>query len=268
MKIALRSIPAAASLALLAACGGSGNAALSKTFTYGAAQAPSSSESSATSSAQTNLSAAAGFSAHPDMDKGTAIFGFATALADGALGSATYGMAHPGPDDISRGLRRAGNLNSACVTATSNSVSFNNCSVSEAGYNVTLNGSITATADSVTWGITAGFSGTDQGYTINISMHYSGTMTVTASKITGNGLFDIGGSISGNGQSANFGMATAAIVDLTYQSSPSFCVTSGSVEVKRVWTARPSGASASQLKDAAVKITWTGCNAFTVAHSQ
>ena len=58
-------------------------------------------------------------------------------------------MPHPGGEDISRGLRRAGNINQACVTVTSNSVTFNNCSDSEAGYNVTLNGSITGTANSV-----------------------------------------------------------------------------------------------------------------------
>src|SRR5205807_8959438 len=117
----------------------------------------------------------------------------------------------------------------------------------EAGYNVTLNGSITATANSVTWGISASFSGTDQGYSINMGMHYSGTMAVTATKITGNGLFDIGISVSGNGQSASAGMATAALVDLTYQSAPSFCITNGSVEVKRVWTARPAGSSAADF---------------------
>ena len=159
MKIVLRGMSAAASIALLAACGGSsGNAALSKTFNYGAAQAPSSSESSAASSAQTNLSAAAGFSSSPSMEKGEAIFGFATALADGALGGTAYGLAHPSGETISNGLRRAAQITSACVTG-------------------------------------------------------------------------------------------------------------GSVEVKRVWTARPAGSTAADFKDVAAKITWTGCNALTVAHS-
>src|SRR5258705_4755133 len=60
-------ISAAALLALLAACGGSsGNAALSKSFTYGAASAPNSQESAAASTAQTNLSSTRSFSTQAD----------------------------------------------------------------------------------------------------------------------------------------------------------------------------------------------------------
>ena len=62
-------------------------------------------------------------------------------------------------------------------------------------------------------------------------------------------------------------MATAALVDLTYQSAPSFCITNGSVEVKRVWTQKPQGASGPQFNDAAVKLSWTACNAVQVSHS-
>jgi hypothetical protein len=105
--------------------------------------------------------------------------------------------------------------------------------------------------------------------TFNISHHQAGSFALTATKITGNSTSEFGGSISGQGQNINFGLATAAIVDLSYQTSPSFCVTSGSVEVKRVWTQKPSGASGAAFADGAVKLSWapgTGCGTLTVAH--
>ena len=91
---------------------------------------------------------------------------------------------------------------------------------------------------------------------------------MTASKITGNATSDFGGTVSGQGQSIGFGVATAAVVDLTYQTTPSCCVTGGTVEVKRVWTQKPQGATGPQFADLGVKLTWSGCNAFQVAHSQ
>src|SRR5712691_385495 len=267
MKIDLRNVAAAASIALLAACGGSsGNAALSKTFTYGAAQSPSSSEQSAASTAQVDLSNTAGFNSSPDPTKGAAFFSFATDLGNLAF-SGSGVPAFPRDADISHALTSA-QFNSACTTVSGNTVTFSNCSQSESGYNFTFNGTISASAGTVTWGITASFSGTSQGYTFNLNMHFAGTMTVTATKITGNGVSEFSGTVSGNGQSVSFGLATAALVDLTYQSSPSFCITAGSVEVKRVWTQKPQGASGSTYADAAVKIVWTGCNVLTVAHSQ
>src|SRR5260370_1970929 len=75
------------SLAVLAACGGSsGNAALSRSFNYGASQAPSTSEQSAASSAQTSLSQTASFSSAPDGTKGQPIIGFSEVIG-AALGS-------------------------------------------------------------------------------------------------------------------------------------------------------------------------------------
>jgi hypothetical protein len=270
MKIDLRNVAAAASIALLAACGGSsGNAALAKTFTYGAAQAPSSAESQAATTAQTNLSATAGFNSAPDATKGQAFFAFATDLADGALGATAYGIAPPqGGANFSRSLRSAQFSTATCSTVTATSVTFNSCTYTQGTFTITVNGSITASAGSVTWGVDVTLSGTSNGVTVNFLAHNTGTISVTATKITGNSLAEFSGSASGNGQSVSFGLATAAVIDLTYQSSPSFCITAGSVEVKRVWTQKPQGASGSTYADAAVKIVWTGCNVLTVAHSQ
>ncbi len=83
----------------------------------------------------------------------------------------------------------------------------------------------------------------------------------------GNATSDFGGSVSASGQTVSFGFATAVVIDVTLQTTPTVCVTSGTIEVKRVWTAKPNGASGAGFADAGVKLTWSGCNAVTVAHS-
>ncbi len=97
-----------------------------------------------------------------------------------------------------------------------------------------------------------------------MSVHQSGSIAVTATKISGKALSEFAGTVTNRGQSVSFGLATAALMDLTYQSSPTSCVTGGTLEVKRVWTQKPSGVSGAD--DAAVKLSWTGCNAVQIAH--
>ncbi|TMA30874.1 MAG: hypothetical protein E6J88_05005, partial [Deltaproteobacteria bacterium] len=135
----------AAPLALLAACGSSGNAALSKTFNYDAAQAPTTAEQSAGSSAQTSVSSTASFSGTPTAENGAALAGVALDLAGAALGDAAFGMASPGA--IKGALTRAADAGfDTCATVAANKVTFNNCVQTESGFSVSLNGSITATA--------------------------------------------------------------------------------------------------------------------------
>lgn len=257
---------ALASLALVTslACGGNGtNAALSRTFSYGSPQPATGAESSAATSAQASLSSAASFSATPSASSAAAVLGFAAVLSDAALGSSGFAMPRGGP---SGALRQAADF-SACTTVVGDTVTFTNCSDSSTGFAMNLNGSITASAGKVSWSIAGSFSGSQNGETFNIDIHEAGSFTITATQVTGSATYDIGGSISAQGASASFGLSAATIVDLTYQTSPGFCVTSGTVEVKRVWTAKPQGASG--LADAGVKIAWSACNGpVTVAHSQ
>jgi hypothetical protein len=264
-------LSAATSIAVLAACGGSiGNAALSKTFTYGAPTAATTQESAAASSAQTQLSGTAGFSSAPGATNGAAVIAFADSLAASALGSAGVPMAvAPSGSGISRALTN-GDVYSTCTTVTASSVTFNNCQIVSSGITVTISGSISVSANTVSWNISGGVSGTNatSGFTVNVAHQQSGSLTVTATKVTGDAVSRISGSVSGQGQTMNFGVDSAVLVDLTYQASP-FCVTAGSVEVKRVWTLKPNGASGPPFNDAAVKLSWTGCNVpVQVAHSQ
>jgi hypothetical protein len=264
-------LSAAMSIAVLAGCGGSvGNAALSKAFTYGAPATPTTQETAAATSAQSQLSGTASFGSAPGATSGAAIIAFADSLAASALGSSGVPMAvAPSGSGSARALTNA-DVYSTCTTTTASSVTFNNCQIVSSGYTVTISGTISVSANTVSWNISGGVSGTDAatGIAVNVSHRQSGSLTVTATKVTGDAVSSISGSVSAQGQTVNFGVDSAVLVDLTYQGSP-FCVTAGSVEVKRVWTQKPNGASGPAYNDAAVKLTWTGCNApVQVAHSQ
>lgn len=263
MKIVQKAAVALASLVLASCGGGGGNAALSKTFSYGAAQAPTSSEQVAASSAKSSVTASQSFGSSPDATKATTIVSLADDLAASALGAVAVATGFPQNPQLSRALRTAATV-PACTTSTATSVTFKDCTDTESGFSFTLNGSISVASNTLTWDITGGFAGVDQGITFNVNIHQSGSLTVTSTTVKGNGLSEISGSASGNGQSISFGVSTAALIDLTYNAT---CVTAGTIEVKRAWSPRPNGATAAQLPDVAVKLTWTGCDAVQVQHS-
>jgi hypothetical protein len=263
-------ITAAASAALLAACGGNGtNAAESRTFTYGAAQAPTSNESNAAATAQTSLSDTATFSSSPDATRGIEIVGFASALASLAFGNNVVPSMPRGSDN--KGALISDDF-STCATLTGNTVTFSGCSETSSGFTVTLNGSVTASAGSVSWNVTSTVSGTVSANglneTVNVSVQEAGSFTVTATTVLGSATVSAGGNFSLNGQTYTFGLATAVDINVTYQTTPTSCVTGGTVEVKRVWTNRPAAFGDHALDDAGIKLTWTGCNQVQVAHSQ
>ncbi|TMA16753.1 MAG: hypothetical protein E6J86_02415 [Deltaproteobacteria bacterium] len=270
MTFTRRNIPIRCCLVLLAACGGggggsSGNAAASKTFNYGAAQPPTAQEQAAAVSTQSVVSDTAAFGSAPDGAKAVVIVGMASDLAASALGGALI----PGRSLPGTGLRQARSTATVadCATKSGNTITFTNCTETESGITVTVNGSVTAKNGTVSWDVTAVVSGTDSGVTVNATLHESGSLTVTATKVTGNAVLDLSGSVSNGQKTVNFGVAVAAVVDLTYQSNPA-CITAGTLEVKRVWTQVPEGASGSEFANAGVKLTWSSCNTFVVARSQ
>ena len=105
MKITLSYLGAAAMF--LAACGGGGNAALSRNFAYGSAQTPTSSDQTAASTATTNLSAASSFSSSPSATSGASVVDFAMVLGSLAFGSSGVPVRLPGDVTISSALRSA-----------------------------------------------------------------------------------------------------------------------------------------------------------------
>src|SRR6185369_2127847 len=194
MKMARKITAAALSLAL-ASCGGGGNAALSKNFNYGAAQAPTSSEQLAASSAQGAVSSSASFR--------------------GALRTA---------------------VTADCTVVTATSVTFNNCSDSDAGYTFTLSGTVSITNGKIAWDIHGNYTDSSQGINITLGLHQSGELTVTSSTVLGHSASELSGNVSLGPQSTDFALDTAAMVNLTYTPD---CITGGTVEVKRVWSDRP-----------------------------
>ena len=268
MKNVWMATAALASLVLAACGGGGGNAALSKTFNYGAPQAPTAAEQSAATSAQSTVSGTSTFGSSPDATTASSIVSMADDLAASAIGSTPVAW---GQDpNLTHAIRKAATLDTCTTVAssqTSASVTFQNCTDTESGFTFTLNGNITATSGTLNWNVTGSFSGVEQGVSINVNLHQSGTLTVTSTTVKGSATSSINGSVSGNGQSVSFGLDTAVAVDLTYTAS---CITSGTVEVKRVWTNKPAGASGPEFADVGVKITWSGttCGTVQVQHSQ
>jgi hypothetical protein len=253
------------------ACGGGskhapgGNAALGKSFTYGAPQAPTAAEQTAADTAQADLASAAAFGGAPDATQGLALSEFAGAVASAALGATPLALAVAKPSPPSPGPSLADTA--ACATVGPTSITFRNCLVADAGFNMTLDGTISFTATTTTWDMVSSFAGTQGASAYNVAIHDAGSFATTGSRITGTATEDYGGSVSASGQTLSFGISTAAVVDVTYQSTPAACITGGSIEVRRVWTQKPPGASGGAFADSGVKLTWTGCGSLQVSHS-
>src|SRR4051812_49749426 len=106
---------------LLAACGNSGNAALSKTFNYGAPQAPTTAETAAGNSAQSSVSTTAAFNGSPNAENGAAMASVALDLAGSAFGDSGFGMASPAR--IKGGVIRPATAGfDTCATGSANTV--------------------------------------------------------------------------------------------------------------------------------------------------
>jgi hypothetical protein len=186
----------------------------------------------------------------------------AASFASGDLVAASAGFDDPG-----------------CVTLSLLAVKYDHCVYTDAanGTVITIDGTFSRTvgADTVDlqWNATAGFRLTAavQNGTIVMaaSSHLQGDVTVTLAgadlvTIIGAAKSDVAASVSGPGLSESEAYTNSADVDLDYQPSLQ-CVTGGTLELKRLWAQRPSGATAAQLPDLGVKFEWTGCNVATVS---
>lgn len=82
--------------------------------------------------------------------------------------------------------------------------------------------------------------------------------------IKGFGRGKYNGTFSSSGTSDTFSYTAGIDLDLTFRVSP-FCITSGTMEVRRVVSTSAGGLDG--LSDRGAKYTWTGCNTVTVAAS-
>lgn len=263
--------------ALATACGGgsSGNAAAGRTFTYGAPVAATTTETGALDG---QVAMAASLQAQPDAADAVALADF-SGLSDALLGQgAVARLASPRAAARLSGSLAAvpvvdGYDNPACVTVTQTSVTLSGCSVVVVDVDTTvttvIDGFLKVPAPgSLTWDLTARVTMASTDLTMTASAHQSGAWTVTATTIKGAQRAEVGLTARAQGQAVSAGMHESLDVDVTYAPGPPACVTGGTLEVKRVWTERPQGATAADLPDAGALVTWTGCGTGTVAFSR
>jgi len=284
-----RPLIAAACALALAACGGSdkktGNAAASAHFSYGATAPASGTQ---TAALVNPVAGSTAFAAAPSADAGLALSDVSL-LTEALLGASGYSLGAAGPAPSLRALSATGGShralaaggfdNPACVQTSATGVTLTGCSatVEDVSGGTTFRVVVTATgsvgyavaSQTLSWdlrvGETVAISGASSG-SASGSFHLAGSLTVTATTMVGHMATELSMTASGNGQSMTVGVDESVDVDVTYAAAASCAtrVTGGTLEARRVWTARPQGATAADLPDAAAKVTWTGCGAATI----
>ena len=260
----------------LFACGSSvPKAPALRSFNYGSPTTPSATQAGTASTGESSLQSIAGVGGQVSTPT------TAPTLADelaGGLGSGALAVFEPLPAAVRtqvqnsalRGVNGAaltvGNQN--CVTTSDTKVSYNNCSYNGDGFNGTLNGSISITPNQqITWDITYTISGSSQGVSVNGSFHWYGQVAWTSTTIKGYGRSEYVITANGNGQSAEVAYTSGFDVDVTYITTPSYCVASGTLEIRRVVGGKNGNDTG--LHDGAWKFTWAGngsaCGTVTVA---
>lgn len=278
-----RSISLAACTLALAACGGGkdappANQAASTQFTYAAASPASTTQASALGTPVTDASA---FAAAPSQDTALSVTD-PSLITETLLGTTPYGIAAaaPGIRPLTQGMRplslggtgAPGFSDPTCVKASATGITLTGCTMtvdSTSGDTtvhavVTANGQVgyTASTGTIAWDVTIGESLTITGAQTasgSGSFHLSGSYVVTATTIVGHSASELAVSFSSGGQSMSVGVDESVDVNVTYAGTCATRVTGGTVEAKRIWTARPQGFTATQLPDRAAKVTWTGC---------
>jgi hypothetical protein len=272
-------------LLVLAACGGSagGNAAIGKTFSYGAPAALGGSQASALDAAL-QAAIAIGAASDPSAAEGlsdpslmtSALLGDSASLgfmvAPSTPERAALVMAGiPGAQQLSSFSGGAGFSNPGCVTTTATSLHLDGCSLTitdtESETRITANGSAGLTGGTLGWDFTVEITMNGSGFSARARAHRAGDLTATASTLAGKVLTEVSGSASAGGRSESVAVSESVALDVTYTTAPA-CVTSGTLEAKRVWTHRPGGGSGAEYADRGALVTWTGCGIATIALSR
>lgn len=260
---------------VLAACGGSNNGGNNnnngtpglKTFNYGTPQAPTAAQQSTANTAQTHLNSAVNASLNGQVASAASL----PSLTDSLAGSLPALLAVPPEESLVSGrepqaliARRTGGLTQGCYSVSSSSITYNNCVISGSGFSETLNGTETVGAGSITWNLTVTWTYSSGNISENGTYSWSGQVAITASTIVGQGRSSFTGHIVSGGNTYDYVYTAGFDANLTYQKSPSFCIVSGTLEIRRTLNST-SNAGATPVHDAAAKYTWSGCGSVTVA---
>ncbi len=272
---------AATLCAVVAACGNNsgGNAAASRTFTYGSATTASAEQLSAL-----DVSRVVTQKTSPDASSAVGLVdvsGTTSALLGSSVGYLSGSSAQQqalayGTSVAKRELITPSSGafdNPACVTSTSTSVTLSGCTITinenSATAKVNADGNLKVSGDTLTWDVTIKVSFTEtSSITGSASYHDSGTLTVTSTTVKGSMLAELDITATANGQTQSFGVDESLNLDVTYDPNCPTGVTGGTLEAKRVFTARPSSYTATNLPDRGAKVTWTGCGTGMFALSQ
>jgi hypothetical protein len=260
-------------VSLLTACGGgssnnnnNNNTPTLRNFSYGAPAAPTTAQQGTATTAQTQLkgvvTATNGGQVVNASSAPTLTDTLAASLPASLIAAPNPAEAQANPAGPVAALRRSSALSGNCISVSGSTITYNSCSLSETGYTITLNGSLSSTSSSVTWNLTETYTYSLSGYNLNGNATWAGNIAATSSTITGQGRSTY--HYTGNYQNINIAYDYVAAIDinLTYQTSPSFCINGGTLEIRRV-VATTSG-NATPVHDAALKFTWTGCGTYTV----
>jgi hypothetical protein len=273
-----------------AACGGksNGNAAASKQFNYGSSSPASSTQMDALDG---SLSSVTTLQSAPDVASAASFTEF-SGVTDSLVGSYAFGLAPEAVQVQKRALVAARSAalysptdygtsfdNPACVTVTATSVKLSGCTITRSEgsgsetitVKVNADGSVTLTDSNqtLTWDLTMALSVSASSGSGSGSFHAAGKVTVQAPTATADGTIkgsmtnEISMSGSGGGQSVSLEVDEALDIDVTYETSPSTCVTGGTLEAKRVF-ADWSIPNTSRPADKGAKITWQSCGNATI----
>jgi hypothetical protein len=179
-----------------------------------------------------------------------------------AIPDPTEARANP-EDGPTAALRRSPALSENCITVTSTSITYANCSLSSTGYTITLNGTLTSSSNTVTWNLTETIAYSLSGYNLNGTAPWTGNLTASETTITGLGRSAYHYSGSYQNITYSYDYTAAMDLNLTFQRNP-FCITGGTLEIRRVVNSTTNG-SVTPVHDSALKYTWTACNTYTVA---
>jgi hypothetical protein len=261
------------------ACGGGSNGGNNnnnngtpglKTFSYGNPQAPTAAQQNTATSAQTQMNNAVKAGANGQVGNAASL----PSMTDSLAASLPKLIALPDTPAVSASEisemsssvlgHRSGALNQGCYSFTSSTITYNNCTISGSGYNETLNGTLSASAGNVTWNLTVTYSYSAQSVTANGTYTWTGQLAVSSSTIVGQGRSAFSGHVTSGSTTYDYQYTAGFDANLNYQTSPSYCITGGTLEIRRTLNGT-SNAGAVPVHDAGAKYTWTGCGAVTVA---
>jgi hypothetical protein len=262
------------SAALLAACGGSStpsvNAPPLTTFTYSAPQTATATQQSTATTASTDVGQIV-VSTSPSNPAGASS---APTLAESLGVSVLEATAQRSPNSPAAEAAarlaqktRSGEITANCYSVTGDTLTYNNCSYSYNGVSETANGTLTATASTVTWNLTFTVSVTDTSGNFSVQYVSTGNISYTATSISGSCVSQYSGTGNYNGQSESFAFTVG--IDFLNITISATCdggggIVSGTLEVRANATGSANYLGFTQK---GVEYIWSGCDTVSVATS-